>query len=57
LKLKLALGKNFQKLAGRKPTLFSADGAGAVLQKVQWKGATLEVTLSTVDSYSVLVVQ
>jgi hypothetical protein len=57
LRLKLALGKNFQKLAGRKSTLFSPDGAGALLQKVQWKGATLEATLSTVDSYSVLVVQ
>lgn len=57
LKLKLVLGKDFQRLAGRKPTLFSPDTTSPVLQKVQWKGSTLEATLPSIDSYSVVVLQ
>jgi hypothetical protein len=57
LKLKLVVGKQFQTLAGRKPSLFSPDTKNAIFQKVQWKGPTLEVTLPSIDSYSVVVVQ
>ena len=57
LKLKLILGKEFQTLVGRKPSLFSPDTKSAAFQKVQWKGSTLETTLPSVDSYSVVVVQ
>jgi len=57
LKLKLVLGKEFQKLVGRKPSLFSPDTKSAAFRKVQWKGSTLEATLPPVDSYSVVVVQ
>lgn len=57
LKLKLAVGKPFQTLVGRKPSLFSPDTKSAAFKKVQWKGSTLGLTLPTVDSYSVVVVQ
>jgi Glycosyl hydrolase family 66 len=57
LDLKLVVGKEFQKLVGRKPSLFSPDNKSAAFQKVQWKGSTLKVTLASVDSYSVVVVQ
>jgi len=55
LKLKLLLGKEFQKLVGHKPTLLSPDAANSTLQNVQWKGATLQATIPSVDSYSVIV--
>ncbi len=57
LKLKLIVGKQFQTIVGRKPSIFSPDTKSAACLKAQWKGATLEMTLSTVDSYSVVVVQ
>ena len=57
LKVKLVAGKQFQTLVGRKPSLFSPDTKNATLQKVQWKGSTLEITLPSVDCYSVVVVQ
>jgi hypothetical protein len=57
LKLKLFLGMKFQRLAGRKPILLSPDATSSAFQKVQWKGSTLEVTLPSIDSYSVVVVQ
>jgi hypothetical protein len=57
LKLKLNVGKQFQTLVGRKPSLLSPDTKDAVLQNVQWKGPTLETTLPFVDSYSVVVLQ
>jgi len=57
LKLRLIVGKQFQTLVGRRPSLFSPDTKSAALQKVQWKGSTLETTLPSVDSYSVVVVQ
>jgi len=57
LRLKLVVGKQFQTLLGRKPSLFSPDTNSATFRKMQWKGSTLEVTLPSVDSYSVVVVQ
>ena len=57
LKLKLSLGKDFQRLAGRKPRLYSPDATSPAFQRVQWKGSTLELTLPSLDSYSVVVVQ
>jgi hypothetical protein len=57
LKLKLVVGKEFQSLVGRKPFLFSPDMKKAAFQRAQWKGSTLETTLPSVDSYSVVVVQ
>ena len=57
LKLKLIVGKQFQTLVGRKPSLLSPDMKNAAFQKVQWKGSTLEATLPSVDTYSVVVVQ
>lgn len=57
LKLKLIVGKEFQTLVGRKPSVFSPDTNSAAFQKVQWKGSTLETTLPSVDTYSVVVVQ
>ncbi len=57
LKFRLVLGKNFQRLSGHKPTLLSPDAIGATLQNVVWKGATLEATMPSIDSYSVVLVQ
>ena len=57
LKLKLTVGKQFQTLVGRKPTLYSPDVKDAALQKVRWKNSTLEATLPSVDSYSVMVLE
>jgi hypothetical protein len=57
LKLKLVLGKDFQRLAGRKPALFSPDTTNPAFQKLQWKGSTLEATLPSIDNYSVVVLQ
>ena len=57
LKLKLTVGKQFQTLVGRKPSLLSPDTKDAAFQKVHWKGPTLEATLPPVDSYSVVVLQ
>jgi hypothetical protein len=57
LSLKLVVGKEFQTLVGQKLFLFSPDTKSAAFRKVQWKGSTLEVTLPSVDSYSVVVVQ
>lgn len=57
LKLKLRVGKQFQTLVGRKPSLFSPDTKSAAFKHVQWKGSTLEATLPSVDSYSVVVLQ
>jgi hypothetical protein len=57
LKLKLVLGKDWKKLAGRKPILLSPDTPNTALKKVQWNGSTLEATVHYVDSYSVIVVQ
>jgi hypothetical protein len=57
LKLRLVVGKPFQTLVGRKPSFFSPDTKSAAFQKMQWKGSTLEVTLPSVDSYSVVVVR
>ena len=57
LKLTLVVGKDFQKLSGRKPVLLSPDTAGATLREAQWKGSTLSATVRSLDSYSVLVLQ
>jgi hypothetical protein len=57
LKLKLVVGKEFQTLVGRKPSLFSPDTKSEAFGKVQWEGSTLEATIRSVDSYSVVVVQ
>jgi len=57
LKLKLIVGKQFQTLVGRRPSLFSPDTKSAAFEKAQWKGSTLETTLPSVDTYSVVVVQ
>jgi hypothetical protein len=57
LKLKLMVGKQFQTLVGRKPSLLSPDMKNSAFQKVQWKGSMLETTLPSVDTYSVVVVQ
>ena len=57
LNLQLIVGREFQTLVGRKPSLISPDTKGPAFQKVQWKGSTLEVTLPSVDTYSVIVLQ
>lgn len=57
LKIKLVLGQAFRKLAGRKPTLLSADARTPVFRNVQWKGSTLQATLPSVDTYSIVVLQ
>lgn len=57
LKLKLFVGKQFQTLVGRKPSLLSPDTKAAAFQKVRWKGPILETTLPSIDSYSVVVLQ
>ena len=57
LKLKLVMGKDFQRLVGRKPLLFSPDSGGVAFREIQWKGSALEATLPSVDTYSVVVVQ
>ena len=57
LKLRLTVGKEFQTIVGRKPTVFSPDTKYAGFQKVRWKGSTLEATLPSVDTYSLVVVQ
>jgi hypothetical protein len=57
VKLKLVLGKRFQTLMGQSPSLFSPDTESAAFRKIQWRGSTLELTLPSVDSYSVAVLQ
>lgn len=57
VKLKLSVGREFEGLKGRKPSLFSPDTKSATFEKVQWKGSTLEATLPSIDSYSVVVLQ
>lgn len=57
LKLKLVLGKESQKLAGRKPALLSPDSPNATLQQLQWQGSTLQATIHSIDTYSVIVLQ
>jgi hypothetical protein len=57
LKLKLILGKEFQTLVGRRPSVFSPDTKSAGFRKMQWKGSTLEATLPSVDTYYVVVMQ
>jgi hypothetical protein len=57
LKLRLVLGKDFEKLAGRKPTLLSPDAQHPPIQKQEWRGSTLEVTLPSLDVYSLVVLQ
>ncbi len=57
LKLKMVVGKDFQTLAGRKPTLLSPDATNSVLQTIHWKGSTLEATLLSLDCYSVVVLK
>jgi len=57
LNMKLVVGKEFQTLVGRKPSLISPDTKSAAFQKVQWNGSTMEVTLPSVDTYSVVILQ
>ena len=57
LKLKFRVGKQFQTLVGRKPSIFSPDTKSAAFEQVLWKDSTLEATLPSVDSYSVVVLQ
>ncbi|MGA3326718.1 MAG: hypothetical protein ABSF45_19810 [Terriglobia bacterium] len=56
LELRLALGKDFQKLTGHKPTLISPDAKPPVIEK-QEKGSMLQIALPSLDVYSVLVLQ
>jgi len=56
-KLKLVLGKEFQKLVGHKATFLSPDAANSTLQNMQWKGSTLQATIPSVDGYSVVVLR
>ena len=57
VKLKLVLGKDLTNLVGRRPTLLSPDEPSSTPQKVQWNGSTLEVSLHSIDSYSVIVLR
>ncbi len=57
LKIKLVVGKDFQQFAGHNPVLLSPDTRSPVLRDVQWRGATLEVTLASIDGYSIFVLQ
>jgi hypothetical protein len=57
LRLRLVLGKDFEKLAGHKPTLLSPDAGHPVIEKREWKGSTLQITLPSVDVYSLMVLQ
>jgi hypothetical protein len=57
LKVRLVLGKDLQRFVGKKPTLVSPDAAHPVIAKEEWKGETLEVTLPSLDVYSVVVLQ
>lgn len=57
IKIKLVLGRTFQKLAGRQPSLLSPDAKSSVFRNVQWKGPTLQATLPSIDSYSIVVLQ
>jgi hypothetical protein len=57
LKLRLVLGKEFEKLAGHEPTLISPDAGHPAIEKQEWKGSTLQITLPSVDVYSLVVLQ
>jgi hypothetical protein len=57
LKVKLVLGKDFQRLVGRKPILLSPDVTNSIFTTVQWKSSTLEATLRSIDTYSVMLIQ
>jgi len=57
LKLKLVLGNEFKALIGRKPAFLSPDAPHPAIEKQEWKGSTLEITLPSLDVYSVVVLQ
>jgi hypothetical protein len=57
LKLRLGLGKDFERLVGRKPNLLSPDARHPTIEKQEWRGSTLEITLPSLDVYSLLVLQ
>jgi hypothetical protein len=57
LKLRLVLGKDLERLVGRKPALLSPDVRHLAIEKQEWRGSTLEVTLSSLDVYSLVVLQ
>jgi hypothetical protein len=55
--MKLALGKDLEKFTGAKASLVSPYSNSAVLQNVLWKGSTLEAGISSIDIYSVMVLE
>jgi hypothetical protein len=57
LKLRLVLGKDFEKLAGHTPTFMSPDAKHPAIEKQEWNGSTLEITLPPLDVYSLVVLQ
>jgi hypothetical protein len=57
LKLRLVLGKDFENLAGHKAALISPDAKHPAIEKQEWKGSTLQITLPSFDVYSLLVLQ
>jgi hypothetical protein len=57
LKLRLVLGKDFERLVGRKPALLSPDLGHPMIGKQEWRGSTLEVTLPSLDVYALVVLQ
>jgi hypothetical protein len=57
LRIKLVLGQALQKLAGRKPILFSPDAKSPAFCHFQWHDSTLELTLASIDTYSIVVLQ
>lgn len=57
IKIKLVLGKELQKLVKHKPTLLSPDAKTPILPNVEWKGSTMDFTISSIDTYAVIVLQ
>ncbi len=56
IQVRLSLGQEFKGLVGGRLTLFSPDANTAPLEGVRWKGDTVEVSLPSVDIYSVIAI-
>lgn len=56
VEIRLSLGQEFKRLAGRNLTLLSPDKNKAGLEGVRWTGNTVEAALPSVDVYSVIAI-
>ncbi|MCL5006017.1 MAG: hypothetical protein M1404_05745 [Acidobacteria bacterium] len=57
VQVRLSLGQRFRRLAGGRLTLLSPDANTEGLEGVRWEGDTVEMTLPSVDVYSVIAIR